>query len=79
MVVTRGSSFRVSTNTDFVETLLEAGVNAELIDVTGLSHAEVNQRVEDQEDLLVHAPVDAFLRQCFSRAERSSCATFVGG
>lgn len=64
MVVTRGGQRRTAGSAAFVDALREAGVEARLLDVSPLSHAEVNQAVgADGDDTVTPALVE-FLADC---------------
>lgn len=64
MVVTRGGQRRTAGSAAFVDALSVAGVDARLLDVSPLSHAEVNAAVGASGDSIVTPALVEFLADC---------------
>jgi acetyl esterase/lipase len=64
LVVTRGPARRVAQARDFVDALEVGGTHAALLDVSPMTHEEVNAAVGSSGDSTVTPAVMAFLRSC---------------
>ena len=67
-IVTRGQPARVAQSEMFAAALRNAGVDAELQVVRGLTHEQVNEAVGDASDTVVTPPLMAFFRGCTTTA-----------
>jgi acetyl esterase/lipase len=67
-IVTRGRPERVSQSQSFGATLRDAGVDADVQVVRGLTHEEVNEAVGRAGDTVVTPPLMRFFHGCVSRA-----------
>ena len=64
LVVTRGAARRVAQARAFVDALDTGGTDATLLDVSPMTHEEVNAAVGASGDTTVTPAVMAFLRSC---------------
>ncbi|CAN5536307.1 hypothetical protein BH10ACT2_BH10ACT2_14510 [soil metagenome] len=64
--VVRGTRQRQQIETDFLETLTAAGIEAVMIDARSLTHMEVNSRIGAPNDLVMTAPLMQFLTKCLT-------------
>jgi acetyl esterase/lipase len=66
IVVTRGLPQRKAQATDFADALKAHGAEVTVIDATGYSHADVNQRLGTAGESVVTPPVTTFLESCLA-------------
>jgi arylformamidase len=71
-IVTRGRPERVAQSQSFGATLGDAGVQADVQVVRGLTHEEVNDAVGRTGDTIVTPPLLAFFRGCVSNAKTTA-------
>jgi len=63
--VARGIALRQQIETEFIEALQAAGIEATLIDASSLSHNEVNSQIGAAGDTVMTEPLMEFLKECF--------------
>jgi arylformamidase len=66
VIVTRGVPRRKAQATGFADALRAAGADVTVVDATGYSHADVNQRLGTAGDSVVTPPVTTFLQTCLT-------------
>ncbi|MFM8564128.1 MAG: alpha/beta hydrolase fold domain-containing protein [Acidimicrobiia bacterium] len=70
LVVTRGSARRQEVATEFVDLVVAAGGDAQLLVAGDYSHSEVNRVLGEPDDSVLTPTVSAFLRECLRPAVR---------
>jgi acetyl esterase/lipase len=65
LIATRGDATRQAIQESFRQALSDAGITATMIDATGLSHEEVQDRIGAAGDTVMTPPIVAFLNGCF--------------
>ncbi len=66
VVVTRGLPARRDQARDFADALGATGAAVTVVDATGYSHRDVNQRLGTPDDTVVTPPVTSFLEECLA-------------
>jgi arylformamidase len=71
LLTQRGTLRRVAQMQTFADALRAAGVDVQVIDASGYSHADVNRLIGSTTDPVMTEPVTAFFSKCFAPEQRT--------